>query len=106
MTDCIFCKIVNKTIPAKIVYEDDEVLVFNDIHPKAEVHLLIIPKKHIDSMLKLTEDHQQIMGKIMVLANKIALEHGLNGGYKTLINTGTKGGQEVFHLHLHLIGNR
>lgn len=106
MNDCIFCKLIRKEIPTKVIFEDDDVFVFNDINPKAEVHLLIIPKLHIESMLQLTEDHLSLMGKIMVLANKLALEHGLHGGYKTQINTGIKGGQEVFHLHVHLVGNR
>ena len=100
MNDCIFCKLIRKEIPTKVIF------VFNDINPKAEVHLLIIPKLHIESMLQLTEDHLSLMGKIMVLANKLALEHGLHGGYKTQINTGIKGEQEVFHLHVHLVGNR
>ena len=106
MTDCIFCKLVNKTIPTKVVYEDEDVFVFNDINPKAEIHLLIIPKKHIENMLELTEQDQPLMGKIMVLANKLAVEHGLDKGYKTQINTGPMGGQEVYHLHVHVVGNR
>lgn len=106
MSECIFCKLVTKAIPTKVVYEDDDVFVFNDINPKAEVHLLIIPKEHIESMLHLTDKHQALMGKIMVLANKLAFEQGLTGGYKTQVNTGLKGGQEVFHLHVHLFGNR
>jgi histidine triad (HIT) family protein len=106
MSDCIFCKLVRKEIPTKVIYEDDDVFVFNDISPKAEVHLLIIPKVHIESMLHLTAEHSALMGKIMILANNLALEHGLNGGYKTQINTGLKGGQEVFHLHVHVVGNR
>ena len=106
MNNCIFCKLVRKEIPTKVVYEDDDVFVFNDISPKAEVHLLIIPKVHIESMLHLTTEHSALMGKIMILANNLALEYGLDRGYKTQINTGLKGGQEVFHLHVHVVGNR
>lgn len=106
MNDCLFCKLVNKTIPTKIVYEDDEVFVFNDLYPKAAVHLLIIPKQHIESMLHLEDKDQSLMGKIMLLANKLALEHGLSKGYKLQVNTGINGGQEIFHLHVHVYGNR
>lgn len=106
MSDCIFCKIIAKEIPSKIIFEDDDVLVFHDINPSADVHFLIIPKEHITSMLDLTNQHQQLMGKIMVMANSLALEHSLNKGYKTLINTGKNGGQEVFHLHVHVLGNK
>lgn len=106
MNECIFCKIIAKEIPSKIIFEDDDVLVFHDINPSADVHFLIIPKEHIASMLDLSNKHQQLMGKIMVMANKLALEHGLNKGYKTLINTGKNGGQEVFHLHVHVLGNK
>lgn len=106
MSDCIFCKLINKSIPTKIVYEDDDIFVFNDISPKAEVHLLIIPKEHIESMLQLEDKHQALIGKMMLKANELALEYGLTAGYKTQINTGLKGGQEVFHLHIHIFGNR
>ena len=106
MNDCLFCKIVDKTIPAKLVYEDNDILAFHDINPKAAVHILIIPKQHITSTLDLKEDHEQIMGKLMVKANQLALELGLHKGYKLQINTGVNGGQEVMHLHLHLVGDK
>ncbi|TXI93956.1 MAG: histidine triad nucleotide-binding protein [Neisseriales bacterium] len=106
MTNCIFCKLVDGSIPTKIVYQDEDIFVFNDINPKAEVHLLIIPKRHIESMLQLTDADEKLMGKMMITANKLALLHGLNKGYKTQINTGLGGGQEVFHLHIHVFGNR
>ncbi len=106
MNDCIFCKIINKQIPSKLIYEDADVFVFHDINPAAEVHFLLIPKIHIESMLHLTPEHQNLMGKMIVLANKLAIEHGLIQGYKTQINTGKNGGQEVFHLHIHIFGNK
>lgn len=106
MNDCIFCKLISKQIPTTVVYEDDEVFVFNDLHPKAEVHLLIIPKKHINSMLELTDSDQALIGKMMIIANQQAKKHGLGNGYKTQINTGVNGGQEVMHLHIHIVGNR
>lgn len=106
MNDCIFCQLINKQIPTKIVYEDNEIFVFNDINPKAEVHLLVIPKKHIESLLQIKEEDQLLLGKMMIIANKIACDLGLQNGYKTQINTGIKGGQEVMHLHIHIVGNR
>ncbi len=105
MVDCIFCKIINKSLTAQIIYEDDELMAFKDIHPKAIVHFLIIPKLHISSMLELTHNDSGLMGKALVLANELAIEQGLIKGYKTLINTGLSGGQEVFHLHMHIFGN-
>jgi len=106
MENCIFCKLIDGSIPTKIVYQDEDVFVFNDINPKAEVHLLIIPKRHIESMLQLTDNDQALMGRMMLIANQLAIEHGLQKGYKTQINTGINGGQEVFHLHIHVVGNR
>ncbi len=105
MTDCIFCKIIAKQIPARIVYEDDDMVAFYDVNPKAQIHFMLIPKEHIESMLHLKEHHHSIMGKIMAKANILAKELGLNEGYKVQINTGVKGGQEVMHLHVHVLGN-
>jgi len=105
MSDCIFCKIIAKQIPAKIVYEDDDMLAFHDISPKADVHYLIIPKLHISSMLELDTNHTHLMGKMLVKINQLAVESELTG-YKLAVNTGHKGGQEVFHLHFHLMANR
>lgn len=105
MSDCIFCKIATKVIPSKIVYEDEDMLGFYDVNPKAEIHFLIVPKEHIESMLHLKPMHSEIMGKMMLKANKIAQDLGLEG-YKVQINTGVKGGQEVFHLHIHVLGNK
>lgn len=104
MNDCIFCKIARGEIPSNKAYEDDEVVAFHDIHPKAPVHLLLVPKQHIDSLLTATPQDQEILGKLLVLAPQLAREHGLEQGFKTVINSGVAGGQEVFHLHLHLYG--
>ncbi len=106
MTDCLFCKIANKTINATIVYEDNEIIAFHDIHPKADIHILIIPKIHIESMLHTDNSHVEIIGKIMLKTNEIAKNMGLEAGYKISIHTGIKGGQEVPHLHIHLLGNK
>jgi histidine triad (HIT) family protein len=103
-TDCIFCKIVSGTIPSQKIYEDSDVIVFNDIKPMARVHFLIVPKLHVESLQSCQEIHQSLLGKMLLLAPKLAAEHGLKG-FKTLINTGKEGGQEVFHLHLHVFGD-
>ena len=102
-TDCLFCKIVNGNIPATTIYEDDDVIVFNDIKPMAKAHFLIVPKCHIESLKSCEEAHQQLLGKMLLLAPKLAAEQGLKG-FKTLINTGREGGQEVFHIHVHVFG--
>lgn len=114
MTDCLFCKIAAKQIPSSIVYEDEELLAFKDIHPAAPVHLLVIPKVHVATLSDCNESHGGLLGKLLALAPKLAKEHGCevsydadgkpSGGYKTLINSGPDGGQEVYHLHLHMIG--
>ncbi|GAA0771113.1 histidine triad nucleotide-binding protein [Ideonella azotifigens] len=102
--NCIFCKIVAGQIPAQKVFEDDEVLVFKDIQPWAPVHLLLIPKRHIVSMVDVTPAEQALMGKLMVLAPKLMAEAGVTNGFRQVINTGIDGGQEVFHLHMHAVG--
>ncbi|WP_157670240.1 histidine triad nucleotide-binding protein [Chitinibacter sp. GC72] len=104
MNDCIFCKIVKGEIPASKVYEDDDVIAFKDIRPAAPVHLLLIPKRHIESLLDCTADDQALLGKMLALTPVLAREQGLGAGFKTAINTGLAGGQEVFHLHLHILG--
>ncbi|MFA7349773.1 MAG: histidine triad nucleotide-binding protein [Methylotenera sp.] len=101
--DCIFCKIVSSDIPSKKIHEDEDVIVFNDIHPIAPVHFLIVPKLHIESLLNCDEQHQALLGKMLLLAPKLAKEQGLSG-FRTMINTGHEGGQEVFHLHVHVFG--
>ena len=105
---CLFCKIVAGQIPSKKVYEDDELLAFHDIHPWAPVHFLIIPKAHIPSMAQVGPEHEALMGRIMMLAPRLALEQGCNpypaGGFRIVVNTGAEGGQEVQHLHIHVMG--
>lgn len=104
MTDCIFCKIAAGEIPAKKAYEDDNIVAFHDIAPKAPVHLLLIPKKHIASLFDAGADDQALLGKLLLLAPKLAKEHGLDAGFVTRIHTGEAGGQEVYHLHVHVLG--
>jgi histidine triad (HIT) family protein len=104
MSDCIFCKIVAGDIPCNKVYEDDDVLAFHDIHPVAPVHFMIIPKTHVASLADCAAEHQAVLGKILLLAPRLAKEQGLNDGFRTIVNTGRGGGQEVFHLHVHVIG--
>ncbi|MDP3883586.1 histidine triad nucleotide-binding protein [Hydrogenophaga sp.] len=106
--DCIFCKIIAGQIPSKKVYEDEELYVFHDIHPWAPVHFLMVPKTHIASMAQLTSEHERLMGRMMVLAPKLAMDQGCNpypdGGFRMVCNTGAEGGQEVRHLHVHVMG--
>jgi histidine triad (HIT) family protein len=102
--NCIFCKIVRGEIPCKKVYEDDEVLAFHDIHPVAPVHFMLIPKLHLPSLLEADASHAALLGKMLVLAPKLAKEQGQTNGFRTVINSGKGGGQEVFHLHVHVIG--
>lgn len=101
---CIFCRIVAGEIPAAKIYEDDEVIAFNDLYPKAPVHFLIVPKKHIESLQTAEPNDQALLGKILLLAPQLASEQGLAAGFKTAIHTGKAGGQEVFHLHVHVLG--
>ena len=104
MSDCLFCKIIKGEIPCRKIYEDDEVLAFHDINPVAPVHFLLIPKLHLVSLVEADEEHQVLLGKMMLLAAKLAMEQGLIQGFCTVINSGRGGGQEVFHLHMHVIG--
>ncbi len=105
--DCIFCKIILGQIPCKKVFEDEEVLAFHDIHPVAPIHFLIIPKKHIAMLAEATLDNQAILGKMMCLAPKLAEEQGAEpgreGGFKVIVNNGAQGGQEVYHMHMHVL---
>jgi histidine triad (HIT) family protein len=102
--DCLFCKIEKNEIPSTKVYEDDDVYVIRDIAPKAKVHLLVIPRQHIVNLNDLLPEDQALMGKIMLLLPKLAKDQGLQDGFRTIINTGKGGGQEVFHMHIHLLG--
>jgi len=102
--DCLFCKIARGEIPCKKVYEDAEVLAFHDINPVAPVHFMLVPKRHIDSLLDAGEADAALLGRMLLLAPKLAREQGLSNGFRTVINSGKGGGQEVFHLHIHVIG--
>lgn len=105
--DCIFCKIVAGEIPSDIVYRDEEVVVFRDISPQAPVHLLIIPEKHIPALTDLTEAESSLVGRMVNVANQLAIGEGVSeSGYRLVINCGQQGGQLVPHLHLHLLGGR
>lgn len=109
MTDCIFCKIARREIPAKIVFEDDEALAFEDIRPEAPTHLLVIPKRHFASLAEIApeeEDSRALMGHLIAVAARLARERGIEAGYRVVINNGAQAGQTVFHLHLHLLGGR
>ncbi|HEY8354067.1 MAG TPA: histidine triad nucleotide-binding protein [Methylophilaceae bacterium] len=103
MTDCIFCKIVAGDIPSKKIHEDEDLIAFHDIRPIAPVHFLIVPKQHVESLAHCEEVHRDLLGKALILAPRLAKEQGLNG-FRTMINTGREGGQEVFHLHVHVFG--
>jgi len=105
--DCIFCKIIAGQIPSRKIHEDDDLLAFHDIRPAAPVHFLIIPKLHLPSLLEVsTPEHERLLGRMLMLAPRLAREQGAGNGFKTLFNTGADGGQEVYHLHLHVIGGR
>lgn len=103
-SDCIFCKIVAGKIPSRKVYEDDDMLAFHDINPLAPVHFMIIPKKHVDSLAKVTDDEAPLLGKMLAKAARLAREQGATDGFRTIINTGRIGRQDVYHLHIHIIG--
>ncbi len=102
--NCIFCKIVAGQIPARKVHEDDHLLAFHDINPWAPVHVLIIPKLHIVSMVDVTDEHAVLLGRMMAVSPRLMRELGVTNGYRHVINTGPDGRQEVMHLHLHVMG--
>jgi histidine triad (HIT) family protein len=102
--DCIFCKIVAGQVPAKKVFEDEELLAFHDIHPWAPVHVLVIPKLHIASLAEVGPQHDALLGRMLGLAPRLMNELGVVNGFRTVINTGHDGGQEVPHLHMHVFG--
>lgn len=113
MDNCLFCKIASRQIPATVVYEDEELMAFKDINPAAPIHLLVIPKAHISTLSDVADEHTALLGRMLALAPRLAREHGCDvklgedgpqGGFKTLINSGPDGGQEVYHLHLHMYG--
>lgn len=104
MSECIFCQIVNGKITANKVYEDKKILAFHDVNPKATKHILVVPKKHIESLQTLTEKEDQCIGQLTRSLPKIAEMVGLDQGFRTVINTGKGGGQEIYHLHYHILG--
>lgn len=107
MSECLFCKIVERTIPAALVYEDDLLVAFDDINPQAPTHTLVIPRKHVVSIAELQELDVGLLGHLMLVGNKIAKLKGItDSGYRFVVNTGAYGGQSVFHLHLHVLGGR
>jgi histidine triad (HIT) family protein len=104
VSDCIFCKIVDGRIPAQKVYEDEDILAFNDINPARPVHVLVIPKRHIASLATVIAADTPLLGKMLATANEIATEQGSPDGFRIIINTGRVGQQEVPHLHIHIVG--
>jgi histidine triad (HIT) family protein len=105
--NCIFCKIIEKKIPSKIVFEDDTVIAFEDVKPQAPLHLLVVPKRHIPEIHSMTEADRELVGHLFFTAKKIADEKGLDAkGYRMVINNGAGAGQTVFHLHLHILSGR
>ena len=107
MTDCLFCKIRDGEIPGDIVYEDDDVLAFNDVNPQAPVHVLIIPKKHIPTVNDVDTDDESLMGKLFSAAKTIATQLGVSDdGYRLVINTNENAGQVIFHIHVHMLASR
>jgi histidine triad (HIT) family protein len=101
--NCIFCKIVHGQIPTAKVYEDDEVIVFNDINPAAPIHLLLVPREHVESLMTVGPQHQALVGRMLLLAPRLAREQGSTNGFRVVINNGPGGGQEMFHLHMHVL---
>ena len=102
--NCLFCRIANGDLPSDQIFEDDKVIVFKDIYPKADIHLLIVPRLHIASLEDVNESHDMLMAHMMRLLPKLAQDQGLEKGFRTIINTGPAGGQEIYHLHIHLLG--
>ena len=104
MSACLFCKIIAGKLPSDRVHEDDQVVVFKDIHPKAPVHLLVVPRVHFASLNELAPEHDALMAHMLHLLPQLARQQGLDNGFRTIINTGPGGGQEVPHLHIHILG--
>ncbi|HLA35646.1 MAG TPA: histidine triad nucleotide-binding protein [Rhodocyclaceae bacterium] len=102
--DCLFCRIARGEIPARLLYEDEEIMAFHDIHPQRPVHFLMIPKQHIASLMEADMSHQAVLGRLLAKAGELARSQGLNDGFRTIVNTGRIGGQEVAHIHLHILG--
>jgi len=103
---CLFCRIIDGSVPSKPVYQDEQCYAFADIDPQAPVHVLIVPREHMDSIAHASEDHGALLGHLHLVAAEIARGKGLAKGYRTVINTGEDGGQTVDHVHVHLLGGR
>jgi histidine triad (HIT) family protein len=107
MDNCIFCKIINKEVPSKIVYEDERVLAFDDINPRAPIHVLLISKEHFGTLNEIPEEKEDILSHLLLKARQVAQEKGIaENGYRIVLNTERDSGQEVFHIHFHLLGGR
>lgn len=107
MDDCIFCKIIKREVPGDIIYEDDEIVAFKDINPVTPIHILVVPKKHIEKLTDLTVEDEQVIGKIYTVINKIAKDSNINEqGFRVIVNCGEDGGQVVGHVHFHLLGGK
>jgi histidine triad (HIT) family protein len=106
-SDCIFCKIINKKIPANVAFEDKDIIAFHDINPAADIHLVVLPKKHIETLNALKDEDIPLVGKIFLVIKDLALKHGISGeGYRVVANCNKNAGQEIFHIHFHLLGGR
>jgi histidine triad (HIT) family protein len=107
MDQCIFCRIAQREAPARIIYEDESVVAFEDLNPQAPVHVLVVPRKHLVSLNEMAADDEALVGHLHTVASRLARERGVEGnGYRTVINNGTGAGQSVFHLHVHVLGGR
>ncbi len=106
MSECVFCKVARRELPAEIVEEDDHAVAFRDINPQAPVHILVIPKKHIPALDKASQEDGLLLGRLLLMANRVADSHNLASDYRVVINNGSGAGQSVFHLHLHVLGGR
>lgn len=106
MSDCIFCRIVRREAPARIIYQDDEVTAFHDVNPQAPVHVLIVPNRHIIGVAQATPEDTPLLGKLLLVARQLAEDLKITNGYRLVVNSGPLSGQSVFHLHLHLLGGR
>jgi len=106
MSDCIFCKIISGAIPSQCVFEDEFVFAFRDIAPQAPVHILVVPKVHVESAAELTDENSHLVASCFEAIAKIAADEGLGGGFRVITNAGLDGGQTVFHLHFHILGGR
>ncbi|MGE5326969.1 MAG: histidine triad nucleotide-binding protein [Deltaproteobacteria bacterium] len=106
MDDCLFCKIAARQTPAKLVYEDDTVVAFEDIHPQSPVHVLVVPRKHLPSLKEATHEDEPLLGHLFAVSAQLARERKIEKGYRTVINNGSWAGQSIYHLHVHLMGGR